>query len=253
MSRSTTREILYGRQTVRESLRAGRRRPLRLLVAEGLTPTSIVHDIIRAAKHARIPQNTLPRADLARLARTDGHQGIALETSAYPYATIEDIFALAQEQHTPPLVLILDLLQDIHNVGSLLRSAEATGVHGVIIQGRRAAGITPDTVNTSSGAAEHLLIARVTNLARTLTALQERGLWLAGLEGTTSAQSYTTLAMTGPLGVIVGSEGQGLRRLIREQCDWLIALPMCGQVASLNAAVAGSIVLYEVVRQRSLD
>ena len=251
MSHSIAREVLYGRQAVRESLRARRRRPLRLMIAEGVTPTPIINDIRTAAKHARIPQNTLPRVDIARLAHTEAHQGVILETSAYPYATTDDMFALAQEQHAPLLLLILDLLQDVHNVGSLLRTAEAVGVHGVIIQGRRAAGITPDAVNTSSGAAEHLFIARVTNLARELVALKKRGLWLVGLEGTATAQLYTTVDMTAPLGIVIGSEGQGLRRLVREHCDWLIALPMCGQVASLNAAVAGAIALYEVVRQRA--
>lgn len=253
MSRSNPRDFLYGRQAVRESLRAGRRRPFCLYIVEGLKPTPIINDIIGAAKQAHIPHRTLPRHDLARLVHTEAHQGVALETSAYPYTPIEAIFARAQAQQRPPLMLILDLLQDVHNVGSLLRAAEAAGVHGVLLQERRAASITPDTVNTSSGAAEHLHIARVTNLARTLATLKERGLWLAGLEGVPVAQPYTTVDMTVPLGIIVGSEGQGVRRLVREQCDWLIALPMYGQIESLNAATAGAIALYEVVRQRNAN
>ena len=145
----------------------------------------------------------------------------------------------------------MDLIQDVHNLGSLIRTAEAVGVHGVLVQERRAAGITPATVNTSSGATEHLHIARVTNLAQEIGALKAAEVWIAGLEDSQHAESYTDIDMTVPLGIVVGSEGRGLRRLVRERCDWLIALPMRGKISSLNAAIAGSIALYEVLRQRS--
>jgi 23S rRNA (guanosine2251-2'-O)-methyltransferase len=243
-------ETLYGRQAVREALRAGRRRPLRLFTAESTVDVPIITEIIKLAKQQRIPHKMLPRHDMVRVAKTEDHQGIALETSPYPYSTTDDMLALAQKCAEPPLLLILDLIQDVHNLGSLIRTAEAAGVHGIILQERRAAGITPVAVNTSSGATEHLHIARVTNLARTIQSLKDADIWIAGLEGTADAEPYTCVNMTGPLGIVVGSEGQGLRRLVRKHCDWLIAMPMRGKINSLNAAIAGSIALYEALRQR---
>jgi 23S rRNA (guanosine2251-2'-O)-methyltransferase len=250
MSRESIREVLYGRQAVREVLTAGRRRPFRLLLAARLDPALIVDEIAAAARQQHVPITTVSREELARLAQTEEHQGVALEASPYPYATSEAMLAAARDRGEAAWLLLLDLIQDVHNLGSLLRTAEAVGVHGVLLQERRAAGITPAAVNTASGATEHLRIAQVTNLAREMASLQEAGIWFAGLEGS-AAQSYTTLDMTVPLGLVVGSEGGGLRRLVRERCDWLIALPMRGQVASLNAAAAGSVTLYEGLRQRT--
>jgi 23S rRNA (guanosine2251-2'-O)-methyltransferase len=157
---------------------------------------------------------------------------------------------LAVTQEEPPLILLLDLVQDVRNLGSLLRTAEAAGAHGVVIQERRAAGITPDAVNVSSGAVEHLLVAQVTNLARTIDRLKDTEVWIAGLEDVYGAKPYTQADLTVPLGIVVGNEGEGLRRLTRERCDWLMSLPMRGSINSLNAAVAGSIALYETLRQR---
>lgn len=251
MSRESLREVLYGRQAVREVLTAGRRRPFRLTVAARLDPAPIVDEIVAAARQRHIPIVTAPREDVTRLARTEEHQGVALEAAPYPYATPEDMLAAARARDEAPWLLVLDLIQDVHNLGSLLRTAEAVGVHGVLLQERRAAGITPAAVNTASGATEHLRIAQATNLARAIARLREAGIWFAGLEGSPEAQPYTGLDMTGPLGLVVGSEGSGLRRLVRERCDWLIALPMRGRVASLNAAVAGSVALYEGLRQRA--
>lgn len=251
MSRDSLREVLYGRQAVREVLIAGRRRPLRLLLAARLDLAPIVDEIVAAARQNHVSVVTAPREELTRLAQTEDHQGVALEASPYPYAAPEAMLTAARDRGEAPWLLILDLIQDVHNLGSLLRTAEAVGVHGVLLQERRAAGITPAAVNTSSGATEHLRIAQVTNLAREMASLQEAGVWFAGLEGSAAAQFYTTLDMTVPLGLVVGSEGSGLRRLVRERCDWLIALPMHGRVDSLNAAVAGSVALYEGLRQRT--
>lgn len=244
------REVLFGRQAVRESLIAGRRHPFRLILAEG-SKGSIVDEIIALARRQRIPLTTLSRQELSRAIDTGAHQGIALETSGYPYATTGEILDAARERQEPPFLLLLDLVQDVHNLGSLIRTAESVGVHGVVIQARRAAGITPATVNTSSGAVEHLLIAQVTNLAREIEHLKDADVWIAGLEGVPEAQSYTESNLTGPLAVVVGSEGEGLRRLVRERCDWLMSLPMRGKITSLNAAMAGSVALYEALRQRT--
>jgi 23S rRNA (guanosine2251-2'-O)-methyltransferase len=146
--------------------------------------------------------------------------------------------------------LLLDLLKDPHNVGSLLRTAEAVGVHGAIIQRRRAVDITPTVVHTSVGAVEHLRVAQVTNLVRAMGWLKDQRVWIAGLEAVRDAQPYYQTDLSGALAVVVGSEGTGMRRLVREECDFLVQLPMRGAVTSLNASVAGSVVLYEVLRQR---
>jgi 23S rRNA (guanosine2251-2'-O)-methyltransferase len=242
-------ETLYGRNAVCESLRAGRRKPYRLILAEGVRQTDIVGQIVLLAKQAGAPVSRTERRNLNRLGNVH-HQGVALETSAYPYSTLDDILALAQSRDEVPLLLLLDLLQDPQNVGSLLRTAEAVGVHGVVIQRRRAVDITPAVVHASAGAVEHLLVAQVTNLVNAIGRLKDHDVWVAGLEASRDAQVYHEADLNGSLAIVVGSEGKGLRRLVRERCDFLLRLSMLGQVTSLNAAVAGSVVLYEVLRQR---
>jgi 23S rRNA (guanosine2251-2'-O)-methyltransferase len=237
------REVVYGRNAVRECLRAGRRPVHRLLIAEGLGQTGPLGELIAAAERLRLPVQAVPRASLDQIARSGNPQGVALEVGDYPYADLDDLLALARSRGEPPFVLLLDLLQDPQNAGSLLRAAEAAGVHGVVLQERRSVEITPAVVNASAGAVEHMLVAQETNLARAMDRLKSAGLWLAGLE----ADGDTRLDqadLSGPLGLVVGSEGQGLRRLVREKCDFHLRLPMRGQVASLNAAAAGAIALY---------
>jgi 23S rRNA (guanosine2251-2'-O)-methyltransferase len=251
------REWLFGRQAVRESLRAGRRQPSRLLLLEGAARAPIIDEITAAAQQGHIPIEKCSRQIIGRVVGHEEHQGVALETSAYPYADIYAMLDLARTRQEPPLLLLLDLIQDIHNLGSLLRTAEAAGVHGVVIQERRAAGVTPATVNTSSGAVEHLLVAQVTNLVKEIERLKARevsrsDVWIAGLEDAPGARPYTKVNMILPLAIVVGNEGAGLRRLVRERCDWLMSIPMRGQINSLNAAVAGSLALYEALRQRAL-
>ncbi|MFN2185663.1 MAG: 23S rRNA (guanosine(2251)-2'-O)-methyltransferase RlmB, partial [Anaerolineae bacterium] len=178
------------------------------------------------------------------------HQGLAAEVSGYPYVEMAEPMRLARESQASPFLLLLDHVQDPQNLGSLLRTAEAAGVHGVIIPGRRAAGVTPAAVRTSAGAAEHVRVALVANLVQAMRQLKAEGVWIAGLEAAPDAQLYTKAALSGPLGLVIGSEGQGLARLVRETCDFLIRLPMLGRVESLNAGVAGAIALYEARRQR---
>jgi 23S rRNA (guanosine2251-2'-O)-methyltransferase len=245
------REIIYGRQPVRESLRAGRRQIYRVLLAEGLKHTGIVREILALARQAGIPAQGVNRRELDRLGDDANHQGIAAEVSGYPYAGLTNLLGAAQEASAPAFLLLLDHLQDPQNLGSLLRSAEAVGVHGVVIPERRAAGVTPAAVRASAGAAEHVQVALVTNLVQAMESLQGEGLWLAGLEANPEALLYTQADLSGPLGLVVGSEGQGLARLVRETCDFVIRLPLYGQVESLNAAVAGAIALYEARRQRA--
>jgi 23S rRNA (guanosine2251-2'-O)-methyltransferase len=245
------REILYGRQPVREALRARRRQTFKLLLAQGLRPTGIVGEIVTLAREAGVPVQEVDRRELDRLGDELNHQGLAAEVSAYPYVDLPDLLQAAQQAGEPPFLLLLDHLRDPQNLGSLLRSAEAAGVHGVVIPGRRAAEVTPAAVRASAGAAEHVRVAQVTNLVQAMKSLQAEGVWLAGLEAVPEAQLYAEANLTGPLGLVVGSEGQGLARLVRETCDLLLRLPLYGRVESLNAGVAGAIALYEVRRQRA--
>jgi 23S rRNA (guanosine2251-2'-O)-methyltransferase len=244
------REILYGRQPVRETLRAGRRHVFRLLLAKRVRPTGIVGEIVDMAKRANVPVQMVDRQDLDRFGGEVNHQGLAAEVSGYPYIHLETLGETASKNNEPPWLLLLDHIQDPQNLGSLLRTAEAVGVHGVVIPRRRAAGVTPAAVRASAGAAEHVRLAQVTNLVQAMESLKATGLWFAGLEARPEAQPYTQADLSGPLGLVVGSEGQGLARLVQERCDFLIRLPLRGQVESLNAAVAGAIALYEVHRQR---
>ena len=243
------RETLYGRNAVYESLRAGRRQFYRLILADSLRAADIVADILRLAESARAPVERVPRRHLDWLGRVN-HQGVALEASEYPYCDLDELLVEAQRQGEPPFLVLLDQVQDPQNLGSLLRTAEAVGVHGVVIQRRRAAGITPTVVHTSAGAVEHLRVAQVTNLVDAIARLKARDVWVVGLEAVRDALRYDQADLGGPLALVVGSEGKGLRRLVQERCDLVVYLPMMGKVTSLNAAVAGSVVLYEAWRQR---
>lgn len=245
------REILYGRQPVRETLRAGRRQVFKIRQAKGLKPAGIVGQIVTLAEQAGVPVQEVDRRELDRLGGAANHQGLAGEVSGYPYVQMEHVLAAARQEGTAPLVVLLDHIQDPQNLGSLLRTVEAAGVHGAVIPERRAVSVTAAVVRASAGAAEHVRVAQVTNLVRAMKALQAEGVWLTGLEALPEAQPYTEAKLAGPLGLVVGSEGKGLSRLVRETCDFLVRLPLRGQVESLNAGVAGGIALYEVLRQRS--
>ena len=243
------REILYGRRAVCESLRAGRRRPHKLMLAEGIRQADVIGQIVSLAKQAGVHTDRTPRSNLDQIGNIR-HQGVTLETSPYPYVPLDDIIALAKSGDEPPLLLLLDQVQDPQNMGSLLRTAEAVGVHGIVIQRKRAASVTPAVVRASAGAVEHLPVAQVTNLVNAIERLKTNDVWVAGLEAMGDAERYDRADLGGALAIVVGSEGKGLRRLVRERCDFLLQLPMRGRVASLNASVAGSVVLYEVLRQR---
>ena len=244
------REILYGRQPVRETLRARRRQVFKLAVARGIKRTGVVGQILALADQAGIPVQMVDRRELDKLGGEVNHQGLAAEVSGYPYVDLAEPLEAARQLDSPPFLLLLDHIQDPQNLGSLLRTAEAAGVHGVVIPGRRAAGVTAAAVRASAGAAEHVRVALVTNLVRAIETLKAEGVWMAGLEAVPGAQLYTEADLGGSLGLVVGSEGKGLSRLVRERCDYLLRLPMLGQVESLNAAVAGAITLYEARRQR---
>lgn len=245
------KETLYSRNTVYETLRAKRRQPLSLEIAEGVKEKGRLSDILRIAKERKIPVKRVPRGRLDRLKAN--HQGVALEASGYPYADLTDIFELAEERKEPLFVLLLDTLNDPQNFGTLLRTAEVVGVHGVVIPLARTVGVTPAVVNASSGASEHLLIAQA-NLHLAIDALKQTGAWVIGLD-----QNGETIGaigqspLDGAIGLVVGSEGKGMRQLTTKSCDILMKLPMRGQIESLNAAVAGSIALYLAYLARNRD
>ena len=236
------KEFIYGRNPVYESLHAKRRDFFRLQIAEGVQEKGRLAEILQLAGQRKIPVERVPRARLDKL--SDSHQGVALEVSGYPYVTLDDILENAQKRGEPLFVLILDTLQNPQNLGTLIRTAEAVGVHGVVIPSHRAAGVTPAVVSASAGASEHMLVAQ-SNLAQTIADLKEAGAWIVGLDqnGDLVGASHDS-PLQGALAVVVGNEGEGIRPLVKFKCDFLLRLPMQGQIESLNAAVAGSVALY---------
>jgi len=242
------REWIYGRNPVYETLRAARRNFFQFHVAQGIDEQGTVTDILTLCQSKKIPVRQMKRDWFDSLGVSD-HQSVALEVSAYPYRSVDEMLALARQQSELPFLLILDTLQDPQNLGGLLRTAEAVGVHGVCLPLRRTATVTPAVVNRSSGASEHLLITQA-NLAQTMTILKEEGLWVIGLEKSTEAIRLDQARLDGALAIVVGSEGGGMRQLVRNSCDMLVQLPMRGQVSSLNASIAGSVVLYKVWERR---
>ena len=234
-------EFILGRNAVLEVLRAGRRRVARVHVAHGARETGALAEILRLARSRKIPVETGPAQDWEPTGEKS--HGVAAEASPFTYSGLEDILHVAAGRRQAPLVLLLDELQDPQNVGTLLRTAEATGVHGVVLPYRRAAGITPAVVRASSGASEHLLVA-AENLAQAIERLQQENLQVVGLEPGEAARPLEEIDLVGPLALVVGSEGEGMRRLVRERCDVLAGFPVGGRIGSLNAAVAGSIALY---------
>jgi 23S rRNA (guanosine2251-2'-O)-methyltransferase len=240
-------EILSGKNPVVEALRAGREMN-KVWIAEGVKKAGIT-EILELAKAAGVIVQFVPKNKVEQLTDGANHQGIAASVAAYRYAEIDELFELAASRNEDPFFLILDELEDPHNLGSILRTADATGVHGVIIPRRRAVGLTGVVAKTSTGAIEHIPVARVGNLAQTVDDLKKRGLWIAGTDAKGSSD-YRRMDAKLPLAIIIGSEGKGMSRLLKEKCDFLYHMPMVGQVTSLNASVAAAILMYEVLRNR---
>jgi 23S rRNA (guanosine2251-2'-O)-methyltransferase len=247
---SGDRELLGGPRAVLEAVRAGRRTIHRLLVARQ-EPGEAVQALVAAAQARQIPIQACPREELDRRSRGQAHQGVLAEVGPFPYAEPD---AMLTDLVTGPgaaFLLILDGIQDPQNLGAILRTAEAAGVQGVILPRDRAAAVSPAAARASAGASEHLLIARVTNLAGFLRRLQEHGLWIIGTD-VADGQELFRADLTGPMALVVGGEGRGLRALTRQRCDTLVHIPSVGRVASLNASAAAAICLFEAVRQRAL-
>lgn len=242
-----TTELIYGRNPALEALRSGRRQIHQLLLAQGLEEDDRIQQLIAQAESAKAPIERRPRREFEELA--GNAQGVALRVSPYPYAELQDMIDLAEARREAPWILLLDVLKDPQNVATLLRTAEAVGVHGVVLPFRRSASVTPAVVSASSGATEHLLIGQA-NLAQAIEWFKERDLWITGLEGSSQATPLAKADLKGPMGLVIGSEGEGMRRLVRQSCDFLVRLPMRGQVESLNAAAAGSVALYFTLAAR---
>ena len=243
-------EFLYGHWAVMEALHAGRRSIEQLLITESTDEKGRVGEILEAAEQRSIPVRRVPRRIIDDLADGGNHQNVVLRTGPYPYADLDDAFALAEKRGEKPFLLLLDLLKDPQNVGSLLRVADAVGLHGVILPDRRTASITPAVVNASSGAIEHLNVIQVTNLVNAMKELKARDIWLVGLDIGPEVPPIDRTDLNIALGLVLGSEGEGMRRLVRDTCDMLLSLPMRGNVASLNVATVGSVALYTAWQAR---
>jgi len=244
-------DLVYGFHAVREALAAGARRFQRILVTKAPGDRRC-DEVLRLARAAHVRVDVQPRPALDRLVPDGRHQGVVGVLLAKAYTEPEEIVAYARERGEAPLVLLLDDVQDPRNVGAVLRTAEAAGVHGVILPDRRSPGLTPVVAKASAGGVEYLRVARVTNLGRAIQWLQDEKLWVYALDpGAT--QLYTDLDLRGPVALVLGGEGKGVRSGLLEKCDGRVKIPMLGHVSSLNVSAAAAIVLYEVVRQRRLQ
>ena len=237
---------IIGRNPVLEAIRSGRSVD-KILVKKGKYEGSIV-PIIKKAKDAGIIIQEVERAKLDKIAEGENHQGVIAYVSAYDYVSVKDILDKAREKNEPPFVIICDKITDPHNLGAILRTANCVGAHGVIIPKRRAVGLTATVAKTSAGAVNYTPVAKVTNIAKTIEELKKEGMWFvcADMDG----QTMYDLNLTGPIGLVIGNEGAGVSRLVKEKCDFTASIPMKGDIDSLNASVAAGVLAFEVVRQR---
>lgn len=240
---------LEGRNSVLEAIRAGRSIN-RILVSKGEKEGSI-NQIIALARQSHIVIQEVDRSKLDEMSETHAHQGIIALTSAKDYVEVDDILKAAADSGRPPFIVILDGITDAYNLGSILRTSNAAGVHGVIIPKRRAIGLTSAVSKASAGAIEYVPVARVTNIAQTIEYLKTKDIWVAGTDSS-GERPYYEHDLTGGIAIVIGSEGEGMGKLVREACDFTVSIPMLGEISSLNAAVAGAIVIYDVVRQRNI-
>ena len=240
-------DLVEGRNAVIEALRAGRALD-KIYIAKGETDKTLGH-IASRAREAGIVVVEADRRKLDAMSATKAHQGVVAVAAVREYCSVEDILA-AEERGEPPFVILCDEISDPHNLGAILRSAECSGAHGVIIPKRRSAGLTGIVGKTSAGAVEHIPVARVSNLPAAIRDLKERGLWIYGTAASAPASLWET-DFTGPCCIVVGSEGEVMGRLVTEQCDFLVSIPMRGKLDSLNASAAATVLMYEIVRQRS--
>lgn len=238
--------VIEGRNTVLEAFRSGK--PIdKVFVLDGCQDGPI-RTIVREAKKHDTILNFVSKERLNQLSQTGKHQGAIAYAAAYEYAEVEDMFRLAEERGEDPFILLLDNIEDPHNLGAIIRTANLAGAHGVIIPKRRAVGLTATVAKTSAGALNYTPVAKVTNLAKTMEELKERGMWFVCAD--MGGESMYRLNLTGPIGLVIGNEGEGVGRLVKEKCDFVASIPMKGEIDSLNASVAAGVLAYEIVRQR---
>ena len=238
--------MIEGRNAVQEAIRSGK--PLdKLYVLDGCTDGPI-RSIVRAARKKDVLIQFVKKERLDQISQTGKHQGVVAYTAAYEYSDIEDMFRLAEQKGEDPFLILLDEIEDPHNLGAIIRTANLAGAHGVIIPKRRAVGLTATVAKTSCGALNYTPVAKVTNLSKTIEELKERGLWFvcADMDG----ERMYDLNLTGPIGLVIGNEGSGVSKLVKQHCDFVASIPMKGDIDSLNASVAAGVLAYEIVRQR---
>ena len=238
--------VIYGRNAVLEAFRSGKTID-RLYVQEGVADGTL-QSILRTAKKTDTVINFVNKGRLNKYAEGDKHQGVVAMAAAYNYAEVEDILNAANEKGEPPFIIILDDIEDPHNLGAIIRTANQAGAHGVIIPKRHAVGLTATVARTSAGAINYTPVAKVTNISRTIEELKEKGIWFACAD--MSGELMYNCNLTGAIGLVIGSEGSGVSRLVKEKCDFVVKIPMFGQTDSLNASVATGVLSYEIVRQR---
>ena len=242
----TQNEIIIGRNPIKEALVANRSIDS-ILISKGAHKSSL-GSIIKMAKELKIPIKEVDNKKLDFLCENANHQGIIAMVAAHKYASIDEIFDVASQKKEPPFIIVADEISDSHNLGAIIRTAECAGAHGIIIPNRRAVGLNFGVAKAAAGALEHIKVARVTNISATLKDLKSRGVWIFGAD--MDGQTYCQTDLKGSVALVVGSEGFGLSRLVKENCDVIISLPLCGKINSLNASVAAGILMYEIARQR---
>ena len=237
---------IEGRNAVLEAFRAGKTID-KLYVQDGCHD-GVLNTITREARKHDTIINYVAKERMDQMSTTGKHQGVIAQAAAYEYAELDEIFAKAEEKGEPPFIFILDEIEDPHNLGAIIRTANLAGAHGVIIPKRRAAGLTATVVKASAGALNYTPVVKVTNIAQTIEDLKKRGLWFVCAD--MNGETMYRLNLTGPIGLVIGNEGEGVSRLVREKCDYIASIPMHGDIDSLNASVAAGVLAYEIVRQR---
>ncbi len=238
-------DILIGRNPVSEAIKAGNRIN-RICIAQGCDDRA--KRIAEEAERAGIAVEFVPAKVLDGMTKYAKHQGVVAEVPEHEYASLEDVYALAESKGEDLFVVVLDGISDPGNIGAIIRSAECAGAHGVIIPKRRAGGVTPVAAKASAGASEYMPCVRVTNIARTLDELKEKGVWIAACD--MDGENYSDANLTGPIAIVIGSEGSGIGRLVKEHCDFTVSIPVLGHIDSLNASNAAAVIMYDIVRQR---
>ena len=241
-------EQIEGRNAVLEAFRSGKCVD-KLFILDGCQDGP-VRTIAREARKTDTIINYVSKERLDQLSETHAHQGVIAQVAAYDYSTVDEILARAEEKGEAPFLIILDNVEDPHNLGAIIRTANLAGAHGVIIPKRRAVGLTSTVAKTSAGAINYTPVAKVTNIVRTIEELKEKGIWFVCAD--MGGETMYDLDLTGPMGLVIGNEGEGVSRLVREKCDFIVSIPMRGRITSLNASNAASILMYEIVRQRGI-